>query len=101
LAARRSIGRKIAFGAAITLALGLSGCGRKGPLDLPPSDTPGPNANNGSNLTTPSLSPSSFMPGGSPGSNQAKAASNAPKDIYGNPVLPGPKKTFILDPILQ
>jgi predicted small lipoprotein YifL len=101
LAAIRSIGRTIAFGAAIALALGLSGCGRKGPLDLPPSDTPGPNASNGSNLTTPSMSPSSFLPSGSPSSNQANSPPPAAKDAYGNPVLPGPKRTFLLDPILQ
>jgi predicted small lipoprotein YifL len=102
LAALGSIGRTLAFGAAIALALGLSGCGRKGPLDLPPGDAPAPNASNGANLTTPSLSPSALLPGGQSSAVQNNTAtSTTAKDSYGNPVLPGPKRTFLLDPILQ
>jgi predicted small lipoprotein YifL len=86
-----------AFGAAISLALGLAACGRKGPLDLPPSDTPSPQANN--NLTQPSFGPSSMMPG-----SQQQATGPAPNavDSHGNPIYqpPSKNKSFILDPIL-
>jgi predicted small lipoprotein YifL len=87
-----------AFGAAISLALGLAACGRKGGLDLPPSDTPSPQANN--NLTQPSFGPSSMMPG-----SQQQATGPAPNavDSRGNPIYqpPSKNKSFILDPILQ
>jgi predicted small lipoprotein YifL len=87
-----------AFGAAISLALGLAACGRKGPLDLPPSDTPLPQANN--NLTQPSFGPSSMMPG-----SQQQPTGPAPNaiDSHGNPIYqpPSKNKSFILDPILQ
>ena len=86
-----------ALGAAVSLALGLAACGRKGPLDLPPSDTPSPQANN--NLTQPSFGPSSMMPG-----SQQQASGPAPNtvDSQGRPIYqPPPKnKSFILDPIL-
>jgi predicted small lipoprotein YifL len=87
-----------ALGAAISLALGLAACGRKGGLDLPPSDTPSPQANN--NLTQPSFGPSSIMPG-------AQQQTNTPPpnayDSHGNPIYqpPSKNKSFILDPILQ
>jgi predicted small lipoprotein YifL len=88
-----------AFGAAISLALGLAACGRKGPLDLPPSDTPSPQANT-SNLTQPSFGPASMMPG-----SQQQAAGPAPNavDSHGNAIYqpPSKNKSFILDPILQ
>jgi predicted small lipoprotein YifL len=87
-----------AFGAAISLALGLAACGRKGGLDLPPSDTPSPQTNN---LTQPSFGPSSMMPGSQ---QQQEATGPAPNavDSHGNPIYqPPPKKSFILDPILQ
>jgi predicted small lipoprotein YifL len=104
------VGRTLVFAAAAALVLTLSACGRKGPLDLPPSDTPTPNANNGSNLTQPALAPSSFLPGNSPNSAQANAQNppvqrdaqgNILRDAQGNPLPLGPKKTFILDPIIQ
>jgi predicted small lipoprotein YifL len=98
LAVTRSIVRTFALGAAVSLALGLAGCGRKGGLDLPPSDTPSPQANN---LTQPSFGPSSLMPG-----SQQQQTSNQPPNAYdsqGRPIYqPPPKnKSFILDPILQ
>jgi predicted small lipoprotein YifL len=101
LAVTRSIIRTFALGAAVSLALVLAGCGRKGGLDLPPSDTPSPQANN-SNLTQPTFGPSSMMPG----SQQQQQTSNQPPNAYdshGNPIYqPPPKnKSFILDPILQ
>jgi|SRR5579862_1535880 len=100
----------MAFGAAFMLALCLAACGRKGPLDLPPSDAPSPSAN-GSNLTQPALPSSSFLPGGSSNAAPANpqtaavqkdAQGNILRDAQGNPLPPpGPKKTFLLDPILQ
>jgi predicted small lipoprotein YifL len=87
----------VAFGAAISLALGLAACGRKGGLDLPPSDTPSPQAN--ANLTQPSFGPSSMMPG-----SQQQTTGPAPNavDSHGNPIYqpPSKNKSFILDPIL-
>jgi predicted small lipoprotein YifL len=100
LALVRSIVRTLALGAAVSLALGLAGCGRKGPLDLPPSDTPSPQAN--SNLTQPALGPSSLMPGSQP---QQQAGGQMPNtyDAQGHPIYQAPpkNKSFILDPILQ
>jgi predicted small lipoprotein YifL len=64
-------GRALIIGAAISLALGLAACGRKGPLDLPPSDTPSPQANN--NLTQPSFGPSSMMPGVATAGDRSRA----------------------------
>jgi len=85
-----------AFGAAISIALGLAACGRKGPLDLPPSDQPVPQANN--NLTQPAFGPASMMPG----SQQSAGPAPNAVDSHGNAIYqPPPKnKSFILDPIL-
>jgi predicted small lipoprotein YifL len=86
----------LAFGAAVSLALGLAGCGRRGPLDLPPSDTPSPQAN----LTKPAFGPSSMMPG----SSQQQPDTHTPNavDATGHPIYqpPASHKSFILDPIL-
>jgi len=73
-------------------ALGLSACGRAGPLELPPGPavTPAPSAQ----LTMPDGSPT-------PGSPQ-DAALKEGFDAQGNPVAaPGQKKSFILDPLLN
>jgi len=90
-------GRALVIVAVISLAFGLAACGRKGPLDLPPSDTPSPQANN--NLTQPAFGPSSMMPG-----LQQQPAGPAPNafDSHGNPIYqpPSKNKSFILDPIL-
>jgi predicted small lipoprotein YifL len=98
LAAARSIVRTLAFGAAVSLALGLAGCGRRGGLDLPPSDTPSPQAN--ANSTQPGFGSSSLMPGAS----QQQTSAHAPNtvDSQGHPIYqPPPKNTsFILDPVL-
>ncbi len=70
-------------------ALGLSGCGRAGPLELPP----GP-ATPTAQAVTPDGRPV-------PGSAQDTAVRTG-FDENGNPVaLPGNKKTFILDPLLR
>jgi predicted small lipoprotein YifL len=92
-------GRALAIAAAISLALGLAACGRKGPLDLPPSDTPSPQAN--ANLTQPSPGPSSLFPGSQP--QQAPTQPPNAYDAQGRPIyLPPPQnKSFILDPILR
>jgi predicted small lipoprotein YifL len=73
-------------------AVGLSACGRAGPLELPPGPavTPAPSAQ----LTQPDGSP---VPG-SPEDTAMKTGF----DAQGNPVAtPGQKKSFILDPLLQ
>ena len=76
---------------AVLAALGLSGCGRSGPLELPP----GP-AKSG---TDAQLSPPNSAV---PGSAQEAAAVRNGFDAQGNPVAPpGEKKSFILDPLLQ
>ena len=84
---------RVALAVAGIAALGLSACGRAGPLELPP----GPAA------TTPAPSAQLTMPDGSPapGSPQDTALKNG-FDAHGNPVAtPGQKKSFILDPLLN
>ncbi len=83
----------IAFAVAGIAALGLCGCGREGPLELPPGPAPGTPAAT-SQLTLPDGSPA-------PGSPQDTAMKTG-FDAQGNPVAaPGPKRPFILDPLLQ
>jgi predicted small lipoprotein YifL len=73
-------------------ALGLSACGRAGPLELPPGPAAAPAAS--TQLTMPDGSPA-------PGSAQDTAMKTG-FDQQGNPVAgPGPKRAFILDPLLQ
>jgi predicted small lipoprotein YifL len=76
---------------AVLAALGLSGCGRSGPLEMPPGPaSPASSAQ----LTTPTSA--------GPGSAQEAAAARNGFDARGNPVAPvGEKKSFILDPLLQ
>ncbi len=97
MVAVRLLVRTLALGAAVSLALGLAGCGRRGPLDLPPSDTPSPQAS--ANQTQPAFG-SSLMPGAS----QQEQPSHAPNafDSAGRPIYQPPpaNKSFILDPIL-
>jgi predicted small lipoprotein YifL len=70
-----------------TAALALGGRGRKGPLDLPPTASSQPVANVQGNTEADQASqPSVFNP-----SYGADAPPTAPK---------GPKKSFILDPLL-
>jgi predicted small lipoprotein YifL len=81
--------RRLAVAAALIAALGLSGCGRAGPLQLPP----GP-ATPTAQLRTPDGAPA-------PGSAEDTAVRTG-FDAQGNPVAtPGQKKSFILDPILR
>jgi len=84
LAADRLSFRVVLTVAAIA-ALGLSGCGRAGPLELPPGPAAAPSAQ---------LAPV-------PGSAEDTAMKTG-FDARGNPVAtPGARKSFILDPILQ
>jgi predicted small lipoprotein YifL len=77
-------------------ALGLSACGRKGPLELPP----GP-----ASQTTPSaqIAPppeTTATPASGPAADAAAVKNGF--DSHGNPVAtPGKKQPFILDPLLQ
>jgi predicted small lipoprotein YifL len=69
---------------AATLALG--GCGRKGPLDLPPTANAAPTAAPGDTESERAAQPSVFNP--TYGSDAAPAASK------------GNKRSFVLDPLL-
>jgi predicted small lipoprotein YifL len=69
-------------------ALALAGCGRKGPLDLPPTASSQPVAAvQGDPVADPANKPSVFNP-----SYGADAAPTAGR---------GPKKPFLLDPLLN
>jgi predicted small lipoprotein YifL len=74
--------------------LALAGCGRNGPLEPPP----------GPAIPTPSVSSSQLtQPDGTPlpGSPQDTAMKTG-FDAQGHPVAQtGPKRSFILDPLLQ
>jgi predicted small lipoprotein YifL len=79
--------------AAAIAVLSLSGCGREGPLELPPGPAPS-SLPQSSQLTLPDGSPA-------PGSAQDTAQRNG-FDSQGNPVAAaGQKRPFILDPLLQ
>lgn len=80
---------RVALTVAVIAVLCLSGCGRAGPLELPP----GP-ATPTTQLRTPDGTPA-------PGSAEDTAVRTG-FDARGNPVAtPGQKKSFILDPILR
>jgi predicted small lipoprotein YifL len=83
----------------VVAALGLSACGRKGTLDLPPAATAPPVTPTASSPLTSGLLP------GSADASSANEQENAVKngfDNHGNPVAaPGQKKSFFLDPLLQ
>jgi predicted small lipoprotein YifL len=80
---------RLALIAAGVAALGLSGCGRAGPLELPP----GP-ATPTAQVVTPDGRPV-------PGSAQDTAVRTG-FDENGKPIAqPGNKKSFILDPLLN
>jgi predicted small lipoprotein YifL len=91
--ASRGISRRIALVAALTAALGLAACGRKGPLDPPPSASL-PQAP-ATYTSRPGLGEEHYgVPGGAPAA-PAGPASTAPAS---NP--PPPPKTFFLDFLL-
>ncbi len=86
------IPQAIALFAALAGVLGLAGCGREGPLELPPGPAQAPAAT--SQLRSPDGTPA-------PGSPQDTAMKNG-FDAQGNPVAAaGQKRPFILDPLLQ
>jgi predicted small lipoprotein YifL len=77
---------RIAFALAGIAVLELAGCGRNGPLELPP----GP--------ATPAASTQLTTPDGKPEDTAMKTGF----DAQGRPVAAqGQKKSFILDPLLQ
>jgi predicted small lipoprotein YifL len=84
---------RIALALAGVARLGLAGCGRNGPLELPPGPaTATPTAS--TQLTTPDGRPV-------PGSSEDTAMKTG-FDAQGHPVAAqGEKKSFILDPLLQ
>jgi predicted small lipoprotein YifL len=84
--------RLVLMAVAMTGAYGLSGCGREGPLELPPGPAAGPLP------TTQLRSPDGTPVPGSPEDTAVKTGF----DAAGNPVAsPGQKRSFILDPLLQ
>jgi predicted small lipoprotein YifL len=95
---------KTLLGFAVAVAvLGLAACGRKGPLDLPPSDMATPVAPQASSAA-PIASPTSmFLPGSSAAAASGPdAATKTGFDARGNPVAAtGQRKSFFLDPLLQ
>jgi predicted small lipoprotein YifL len=74
-------------------ALALTGCGRKGPLDLPPTGTPQSQAT------------SSTAPPATDTETQQAATPSVFNPAYGSDAPPaaarGAKKPFILDPLLN
>jgi len=85
--------RTAALGAALAAVLALAGCGREGPLEMPPGPAPATPAAT-SQLRSPDGTPA-------PGSPQDTAVKNG-FDAQGNPVAAsGQKRSFILDPLLQ
>jgi predicted small lipoprotein YifL len=99
----------IAATVAVVAALGLSGCGRKGPLELPPSNTtPAPQTLSAPPAAAQPAYPAatsgpegSPYPAGSAEAAQAEAVKNG-FDSHGNPVAaPGQKTGFFLDFLLK
>ena len=90
---RLRIPRAVALFAALAGVLALAGCGREGPLELPPGPAPATPAAT-SQLRSPDGTPA-------PGSPQDTAVKTG-FDAQGNPVAAaGQKRPFILDPLLQ
>lgn len=78
-------------------ALGLGGCGRNGPLELPPGAAAAAHAM----PAAPPPSPTAVGPEG-PTTTAQETAAKSGFDSMGNPIAgPGQKKGFFLDPLLQ
>jgi len=96
-------GLTIGFAVAVAAALALSACGRKGPLDLPPSDTAAPGTPMASSATVPptaTLLPGTSSTSGAPAGQDTSV--KAGFDSRGQPqAAAGEKKPFILDFLLQ
>jgi predicted small lipoprotein YifL len=85
---------RLVLAAAGVAALALAGCGRNGPLELPPGPAVPAQPVSSAPLTQPDGTPI-------PGSPQDTAMKTG-FDQYGRPVAAqGEKKSFILDPLLQ
>jgi predicted small lipoprotein YifL len=84
--------------------LALSGCGRKGPLDLPPTGSQSQSQSSGSQS---SQSPAAQSSAAAPTDTDAERAATPSvfNPTFGANALPtagkGPKRPFILDPILN
>jgi predicted small lipoprotein YifL len=93
----------IALAVVVIAALGLAGCGRAGPEELPPSAAaPPPQTSNAAPVSP--VAPDTAVPG-TLGDQTAAAQQAAVKngfDSHGNPVAaPGEKKDFFLDFLLK
>jgi hypothetical protein len=83
---------RVAAAGALIACLGLAGCGRKGPLDPPPTAATGEAKPAGPSLVNPIASPIGSQP----------SASNPGVGPDGRPLAPkGEDKPFILDPLLN
>jgi predicted small lipoprotein YifL len=90
--------------AAVVAALGLSACGRKGALEMPPGPATQPPV--AAAPASPSFLPAAASPAApAPYAGQQQedaAAARNGFDAQGNPVAAaGQKKSFILDPLLH
>jgi predicted small lipoprotein YifL len=92
-----AVGDKLIVAVAITAALGLSACGRKGGLDLPSAATPAPASVAANGAAAPA--PGTF---GAPAAAPANGVSGG-FDAQGRPIAtpPAEQKSFILDPLLR
>jgi predicted small lipoprotein YifL len=74
-------------------SLALAGCGRKGPLDLPP------------NASSPGMASANSAPAPTDTQSEAMSKPSVYNPSYGMDALPtagrGPKRPFILDPLLD
>jgi len=94
---RRDLARALVL--ALILPLALSACGRKGPLDPPPSAaTPSPLP---APSTAPGPGPTTFIDPLTP-TGQAQPAAPPPAPVQTTRAAPAAKKkTFLLDPLIQ
>jgi predicted small lipoprotein YifL len=88
----------------VVVALGLSACGRKGPLEMPPGPATQPPV--AAAPASPSFLPAAASPAApAPYAGQQPEDAAAVKngfDAQGNPVAAaGQKKSFVLDPLLH
>jgi predicted small lipoprotein YifL len=89
----RRLGLPFALAAMLALSLALAGCGRKGPLDPPPSAAlPPPAVPGGAPPAITYLDPTTPTGGPQQAPTQTSQA---------NPPAAVQKKTFLLDPLLQ
>jgi predicted small lipoprotein YifL len=89
---KQSVGRsmRLALVAVMTAALGLAACGRKGPLDPPPTAAPSPPP---ANAPRASLGEENYGPLPPPAGEHPPSAAAPPPPAATQP----PRKTFFLD----